>query len=106
MGFLYKGKEIPGLDRTAGHFMDGIFIRKVLVTNRIIRVYDQFDNVLYTEAQPLPTGFVTKSIGCIRSAQTGKLIVVIGGFNEGSSSQCAHVMATDYFIKPPAVYQG
>lgn len=106
MATLFPGKETPGLDRVAGHFMDGSVIKYVMVSNRQATVYDQYGNAQHTCPVQLPEGFVPKSLGCIRSAQTGKLIVVAGGFNMGTSGQLAHVLATDYVIAPPATYQG
>lgn len=106
MSQLYPGKELPGLDRVAGHFMDGIFIKYCMVVNHHVEAFDQFGTSIYRDPTPLPEGFVPKSLGCIRSAQTGKLIVVIGGFTAGTSTQVTHILATDYFITPPAVYQG
>lgn len=106
MSYLFAGKELPGTDRVAGHFMDDIFIRYAMVIDHHVEVFDQFTNSVYRDSVRLPEGFVARSIGCIRSAQTGKLIVVLGGLYVNSNTQVTHVLATDYFIKPPRVYQG
>lgn len=106
MSTLYGGQPIPGLDRVAGHFMDGNAIKVALISDRWLAVYDQFGAERYKDPTRLPEGFIPKSIGCIRSANTGLLIAVVGGFFAGSSNQTFYVLATDYPVRPPAVFQG
>lgn len=105
MGTLYPGKMRPGLDRCAGHFLDGIYIRKVQCLDGALVICDVEDRELHREHTGL-LQFTARSIGCIRSAQTGKLVVVLGGYTAGTSGQVAHVYASDYPIQPPQVFQG
>lgn len=106
MATITYGSEHPGIDRIAGHFMDGRAVRHVICSNKELLVCKQSGEVVHRVAQKLDADYVPKSIGCIRSAQTGLLVLVIGGFRAGSSGQQVATVATDYPIAPPEVFQG
>lgn len=106
MATITYGQEHPGIDRIAGHFLDGNAIRHVICSNKELLVCKQSGEVVHRVAQKLDANYVPKSIGCIRSAQNGRLVLVIGGFREGSSGQVVATISTDYEIQPPATFQG
>lgn len=100
MASVFMGQETNGLDRIAGFFYDGIFIRYAMVVDGQVVVFDTYGVPLYTErGVRLPRGFVPKSIQSLRSRQSGKLVVCLGGFFEGTRTQCGCVVATDYVIQ-------
>lgn len=103
MAHVYLGAETPGLDRVAGYFYDSIFIRYAMISDGRAVVFSTEGQPIYTEwGTRLPDGFVPKSIQALRSRQTGKLVLGIGGFMEGASGsgkQRGCILATDYFIQ-------
>jgi hypothetical protein len=100
MASIFLGQETDGLDRIAGYFYDGQFIRYAMITNHKVVVFDTYGNPIYTEqGVTLPGDFVPKSIQCLRSRQTGKLVVGLGGFMSGGSKQRGCIVATDYFMQ-------
>jgi hypothetical protein len=99
------GSEHPGIDRIAGHFLDGNAIRHVICSNKELLVCKQSGEVVHRVDKKLDANYVPKSIGCIRSAQNGRLVLVIGGFREGNSGQVTCTISTDYPIADPVVFQ-
>lgn len=105
--YVAVSKEISGQYRCAGHFMDGNLVRIVMYTNGHIVVYDHPETNKLYEMNPNLGTFYPRSIGCIRSAQSGTLVVVLGGFYpDVEAGQRFAVIGTEYKIKPPATYQG
>lgn len=106
MATITYGSEHPGIDRIAGHFLDGQNIRHVICSNKELLVCKQSGEVVHRVGQKLDPNYVPKSIGCIRSAQTGRLVLVIGGFYNGDDGQVVATVATDYPIADPVVFVG
>lgn len=94
----YPGKMRNGQHRCAGAFKDGYVLRKVMFIDGDIVVYGVFDDEVY-RCNAGVGDFMAKSISCLRSAQSGKLIVVLGGFVPNTESgQRSHFVSTDYVI--------
>lgn len=96
---VYPGIERDGLERRAGAFKDGIFMMKCEIERRQIVVTNPQNQEFY-RSEPIGAldNYAVQSIACLRSAQTGRLVVILGGFYAGSSKQQALTLATDYAI--------
>lgn len=103
---VYPGVERPGLARRACAFQDGIFIQRGEVEGTTFIVTDPLNREYYRSA-PIPAldNYAVQSLGCIRSAQTGQLVVVVGGFYAGSGGQQSLTLATDYVIAEPVTHE-
>lgn len=108
MGYLFPSIMQPGQNRSAGAFMDGNAVRVVMVINDELCIFDVNDMTkpIHAEAIGLGADYMTKTIACLRSANTGKLVVVLGGYRANTTGQEAHPFASDYFVKAPVAYPG
>ena len=104
---------LPGIhhrnekSRCCGFFKDGIFIQKIEIVDRRIVASDPLNKVVYTSEQlDALTGYAVQSIGAVRSAQSGKLVVCIGGFYAGDAGMQSLVVSTDYSVREPVEYKG
>jgi hypothetical protein len=103
---VYKGKSWSGQARRAGSFKDGIYIAKVEVVAGGLLVTDPVNTELYHSGYiPELEGYAVQSISCNRSAQSGRLVVTIGGFYAGTSGQQSLVIATDYDIREEVTHE-
>lgn len=103
---VYPGVERPGLSRRACGFQDGIFIQRGEVEGNVFIVTDPLNREYY-RSNPIPEldNYAVQSLICIRSAQTGQLVVVVGGFRAGSGGQQSLTLATDYVIREPITHE-
>ena len=105
---VMMGKDYPGeKSRRCGFFKDGIYIQKVEIVGRRIVVSDPLNRVVYTsEALDALNGYSVQQIGAVRSAQSGKLVVSIGGFYAGDDGMQSMVIATPYAVAEPVEFRG
>lgn len=103
---VYPGVSRPGLARRACAFQDGIFIQRGEVEGTVFVVTDPLNREYY-RSNPIPAldNYAVQSLGCIRSAQTGQLVVVVGGFYAGTGGQQSLTLATDYVIAEPVTHE-
>lgn len=103
---VYPGVERVGLERRACGFKDGIFIMRGEIERRQIVVSDPLNREYYRSA-PIAEleGYAVQQITCNRSAQTGLLVLTVGGFYAGTSGQQALTIATDYPIAEEVTYE-
>lgn len=96
-------QEWPGTEhRCAGHFLDGIYQRSVIYSQDKFYVLGVDDtDVIAVISGALPPGVAVRSIGCIRSAQTGYLVLHVGGFYVNQGGQRRWVVSTGYHIAMP-----
>lgn len=103
---VFPGAELPGLTRRTGAFMDGWKLRKVEFTDNRVRVSDALDRVSYLSD---PVGalenYAVQSVQCLRSATTGLLIIILGGFTVGSKTQQSLMLSTDYPVAEPITFE-
>lgn len=105
---VMMGTRFPGeKSRRCGFFKDGIYIQKVEIVGQTILVTDPLNKVYYrSEYLPQLNNYSVQQIGAVRSAQSGKLIVSIGGFYAGEDGMQSMVISTDYAVREPVEYQG
>ena len=93
--------------RCCGFQKDGIYIMKIEIVGRCIVVSDPLNKVVYTsEYLPALENYAVQSIGAIRSAQSGKLVVCIRGFYGGDAGMQSLIVSTDYSVREPVEYKG
>lgn len=103
---VYPGVDRPGLARRACGFQDGIYIQRGEVEGTVFIVTDPLNREYYRSGSiPELDGYAVQSLICIRSAQTGQLVVVVGGFYAGSGGQKSLTLATDYAIREPVTHE-
>ncbi len=102
MGTVHVGES----SRRAGFFVDGVLIQKVEIVGRCIVVSDPLNRVSY-RSEPLAqlTDYAIQQIGAVRSAQSGKLVISIGGFYAGTNGTQSIVIATDYAVRQPVTHE-
>lgn len=105
---VLMGKHYPGeKSRRAGFFKDGNLIQRVEIVGRRIVVTDPLNREYYrSEILNELTNYSVQQIGAVRSAQTGKLVVSIGGFYAGDDGMQSMVVATDYAVREPVEFTG
>lgn len=105
---IYEGEEFPGLERDACGFKDGIYVMHAQIINRVVIVRDPLKREYYRSLPlgPAFDGYNVNTIDCLRSSQSGKLIMVTGGFYVGGGGQKTLTLSTDYPIAQEVVYQG
>jgi hypothetical protein len=102
-GLHHRGEK----SRRCGFFKDGNLIQKVEIVGLRILVTDPLNRVYYeSEALPELVNYAVQQIGAVRSAQSGKLVVSIGGFYAGDDGMQSMVIATDYPVREPVEYAG
>lgn len=104
---VYDGIEREGIDsRRACSFLDGIYNMRAEIAQGVIIVTDPL-NVEYYRSEKIDklAGYSVQQITCLRSAQTGKLVLTVGGFPIGGGTQLSKTLATDYFINQPVPYE-
>lgn len=72
---------------------------RVIVTDPLNREYYRSDVIGALES------YAVTGITALRSAQTGFLVVTLGGFYVGTSTGQALTLATDYKISQPVAYE-
>lgn len=105
---VYMGNHIAGeKSRRAGFFQDGNLIQRVEIIARQIVVTDPVNREYY-RSEPLAAleNYSVQQIGAVRSAQTGKLVICLGGFYAGDDGMQSLIVATDYSVRQPVEYQG
>lgn len=104
---VYPGPERPGIDgRAACSFLDGIYNMRGEVVGQEVFVTDPLNREYYHSGRIAELdGYAIRQITCLRSAQTGYLVMTLGGFRAGGSTSQAVTLATDYYINQPVQYE-
>lgn len=103
---VYKGVDRPGKARNACGFQDGIFIQRGEIEDNRIVVTDPLNREYYrSDTIPALDNYAVQSLACIRSAQTGYLVVVVGGFYAGTGGQQSLTLSTAYPIAEPVTHE-
>lgn len=104
---VYPGPERPGIDgRAACSFLDGIFNMRGEVVGQEVFVTDPLNREYYHSGRIAELdGYAIRQITCLRSAQTGYLVITLGGFRAGGSTSQAVTLATDYYINQPVSFE-
>jgi hypothetical protein len=97
---VMMGVERPGSERRACGFKDGYLVQRAEISERRIIVSDPLNRESWRSVQiPELENYSVQQITCLRSTQSGYLILVIGGFEAGTRTQRAIVISTGYPIR-------
>lgn len=107
---VYPGLIRPGLTRVMALFKDGIYLNKLEVepggpNGQWLVVTDPLNVEKYRAFVPALAGYAVRSIQVERSAQSGLMVIGIGGFTIDGNTQQALVISTDYRIAEPVQYE-
>lgn len=105
--WVMMGENHPGeKSRRCGFFKDGILIQKVEIVGGRILVTDPLNKEYYrSERLPQLDNYSVQQIGAVRSAQSGKLVISLGGFYAGTDGTQSMVIATDYPVREPVEFE-
>lgn len=104
---VYAGVERQGISGRLGcSFLDGIFNMRGELVDTVIIVTDPLNREYY-RSFPIPeiANYAPRQMTCLRSAQTGTLVVTIGGFTAGGGTSQAITLATLYYISQPISFE-
>lgn len=104
---VYAGPVRQGINgRVACSFLDGIYqMRGELIDTQVI-VTDPINREYY-RSDPIPAlnDYAVRTLTCTRSAQSGDLVMTLGGFTANSGTSQAITLATGYAIKQPISFE-
>ncbi len=104
---VYAGPVRQGINgRVACSFLDGANNNRGEIIDRQIIVTDPLNREYY-RSDPIPelANYAVRQMTCLRSAQTGYLVVTTGGFESNQGTSQALSLATQYFIRQPITYE-
>lgn len=92
--------------RFACSFLDGANNNRGEIVNQQIIVTDPLNNELYrSDVIPELANYAPRQMTCLRSAQTGWLVVTTGGFEIGGGTSQPLTLSTKYPIRQPITYE-